>query len=123
MTRELSAIANDGEAVRWAVGCVLASHLSGLRTQLKRPSALAPLTLSVAALLLVLGHAALFGILPEADEGTPAHIFQLLMVTQLPIIGFFAMRWLPEHPRAALEVLVLQGAAAVAAITSVVLLT
>lgn len=123
MTRELSAIASDGEAVRWAFGCVLSSHVSVLRTQLKRPSAFAPLTLSVAALLLVLGHAAMFGIQPTADEGTPAHIFQLLMFTQLPIIGFFALRWLPESPRAALEVLVLQGAAAVAAIASVLLFT
>lgn len=123
MSRELSVIDDDGEAVRWAVGCVLAIELSAVRQELARPTAFVPLVLSVAALLLVVGHAAFFGIQPAADEGTPAHIFQLLMAAQLPLVAFFAMRWLPEHPRAALEVLVLQGAAACAAITSVLFLT
>ena len=90
---------------------------------MKRPSALVPLGMSLAALSLVLGHAALYGIVPEADEGTPAHVFQLLMVAQLPFIGYFAVTWLPRARGEALRVLVLQAVAAGAAITSVFFFT
>ena len=44
---------------------------------MKQPSAIAPLVMSFAALALVLGHAAMFGVVHEADEGTATHIFQL----------------------------------------------
>ena len=90
---------------------------------MKQPSALVPLVMSFAALALVLGHFALFGIVHEADEGTAAHIFQLLMVGQVPIVAFFAARWLPRAPRQTLRVLALQAGAGLAAIVSVVLLT
>ena len=46
---------------------------------LKQPSAFLPLLLSGAALALVLGHAAIYGVVHAADEGTPAHLFQLLV--------------------------------------------
>ena len=82
---------------------------------LKRPSALIPLAMSLAALALVLGHTALFGVTREADEGTAAHVWQLLMAGQLPVIAFFAIRWLPRTPRPALLVLVFQGVAGLAA--------
>ena len=39
---------------------------------MKRPSALVPLGMSLAALALVLGHAALYGIVPEADDAARA---------------------------------------------------
>ena len=90
---------------------------------LKRPSALIPLAMSLAALGLVLGHVALFGVAREADEGTAAHLWQLLMAGQIPIIALFALRWLPRTPRQALFVLVLQlvaGLAASSSTTSVV---
>ena len=41
---------------------------------------------------------ALYGAVREADEGTRAPIFQLLMATQMPIIAFFAIKWLPRAP-------------------------
>jgi hypothetical protein len=78
---------------------------------LKRPSALIPLAMSFAALSLVLGHMAFFGVAHEADEGTAAHLWQLLMAGQIPVIAFYAVRWLPRTPRQALLVLVLQGVA------------
>jgi hypothetical protein len=71
----------------------------------------------------VLGHAVIFGIVHEADEGTAAHIFQLLMVVQLPIIAYFALKWLPRAPRQALQILALQAGAALAAIAAVGFLT
>lgn len=45
---------------------------------LKRPSAWLPLALSCAALALVLGHAAIYGVVHEADEGSATHLFQFL---------------------------------------------
>ena len=85
------------------------------RTMLGRPSAFIPLTMSLAALAIVLGSIALFGIEPQADEGTAAHLWQLLMAGQLPLVAYFACRWLPIEPRQALPVLALQVGAALAA--------
>jgi len=89
---------------------------------LKRPSALIPLAMSLAALSLVLGHTAFFGAAHEADEGTAAHVWQLLMTGQLPFVAFFAVRWLPRTPRQALLVLAFQAIAALAAAAPVFLL-
>ncbi len=91
-------------------------------TTLKRPSALIPLAMSVAALGVVLGHIAIFGVTHETDEGTAAHLWQLLMAGQIPVIAFFALRWLPRSPREALLVLLLQAVAGLAAAAPVFLL-
>ncbi len=91
-------------------------------TLVKRPSALLPIAMSLAALLLVLGRIALFGTAPDPDEGTAAHLFQLLMVAQLPLMAIFAARWLPKAPAAALQALALQLLAALVALAPVFLL-
>jgi hypothetical protein len=82
---------------------------------LKRPSALLPLIMSAAALAIVIAYATMFGTARQADEGTAAHLWQLLMAGQLPIIAFFALRWLPAEPKRALVVLALQFVAGCAA--------
>ena len=82
---------------------------------LKQPSALIPVAMSAAALSLVLGHIAIYGIARQADEGTAAHLWQLLMAGQLPVIAYFAIQWLPRAPWAAARVLALQFIAGVAA--------
>jgi uncharacterized membrane protein HdeD (DUF308 family) len=74
---------------------------------IKKPLALLPIAMSLAALTLVLGHAAIFGIVHEADEGAAAHIWQILMAAQLPIVAYFALKWLPRRPRESLQVLTL----------------
>jgi hypothetical protein len=71
--------------------------------------------MSLAALALVLGYAAMFGTARQTDEGTAAHLWQLLMAGQVPVIAFFALRWLPAEPRKALPVVALQVVAALAA--------
>jgi len=91
-------------------------------TMMKRASAFLPVAMSLAALTTVLGHVALFGAAREADEGTAAHFFQLLMIAQVPIIAFFAIKWLPRAPRQALQILALQAGAALAALAPVFLL-
>ncbi len=90
---------------------------------IKRPSALIPPTMSLIALAIVLGHAAIFGVAHEADEGTAAHLFQLLMAGQLPVVAFFAIKWLPRAPRQALQVLALQGGTTLLAMAAVFFLT
>ena len=82
---------------------------------LKRPSALVPIAMSVTALCIVLGSAAIFGVARQADEGTAAHIWQLLMAGQVPVVVFFAIKWLPVQPRQALLVFAVQVRAALAA--------
>ena len=89
---------------------------------LEKPSAWIPLAMSFAALALVLGHVALFGAVREADEGTAAHLWQILMAGQVPIVAFFAIKWLPQIPRPALVILALQALAALAALAPVFLL-
>lgn len=96
------------------------SHVSF--STLKRPSALIPLAMSFAALSLVLGHTAFFGVTHEADEGAAAHIWQLLMAGQIPVIAFFAVRWLPRTPWQALLILGLQAVAGLAAAAPVFIL-
>jgi hypothetical protein len=108
------------------IGSVAETHFGGFEmsvTTLKQPSAFVPLAMSFAALAMVVGHAALYGVVREADEGIPAHIFQLLMAAQVPVVAVFAVKWLPRAPRQALHVLALQASAALAAIAAVFLLT
>jgi hypothetical protein len=82
---------------------------------MKQASGLLPIAMSIAALALVLGHVAVFGVVHEADEGTAAHIWQLLMAGQTPVVVYFALRWLPQAPGKALRVLALQVVAGLAA--------
>ena len=79
-------------------------------------SALVPVAMSLAALATVVTHIALFGAARQPDEGTAAHIWQLLMAGQAPVIAWFAIKWLPSAPREALPVLGIQAAAALAAL-------
>jgi hypothetical protein len=89
---------------------------------LRRPSALIPLAMSAAALMLVLGHLAIYGPARQADEGAAAHLWQLLMAGQIPIIAFFAIKWLPRTPGQALVILILQAVAGLAAAAPVFVL-
>ena len=93
-----------------------------MNTTLKQPDAWLPLLMSLAALGLVVGHVALFGITRGGDESATARIFQLLIIGQLPIIAFFALRRLTIKPREALWVLAGQVGAAAAAVALVVIL-
>lgn len=91
-------------------------------TILKHPSAFLPVAMSAGALACVLIFLALHGPAPQVDEGTAAHIFQLLMVAQLPVVLFFAVKWIPQSPWQAATVLVLQLVAAAAALAPIFLL-
>lgn len=89
---------------------------------LKHPSAFLPLAMSLGALATVLVFLSLHGPAPQADEGAAAHIWQLLMAGQVPIVFFFAIKWVPQSPRDAVPVLALQVGAALAAMAPVFVL-
>jgi len=91
-------------------------------TMMKQPSAYLPVAMSLVALATVLGTVAIIGVVRDSDEGTAAHIFQLLLVAQVPIVAYFAIKWVPRAPRQALMVLALQCAAGIAALTPVFVL-
>ncbi|HMF63671.1 MAG TPA: hypothetical protein VK608_06235 [Edaphobacter sp.] len=94
-------------------------HSNSFGAILRQPSAFLPLAMSLIALTLVLGNVAMFGVVHEADEGTAAHLWQLLMAGQMPVLAFFAIKWLPRAPRQTLYVLALQGGAALASMAPV----
>ena len=75
--------------------------------------------MSLAALSVVFIHIALHGTARQADEGAAAHLWQLLMVAQVPSIAFFAIRWLPQSPKHALAIVALQVLVALAALAPV----
>ena len=86
------------------------------RAMMRLPSAYLPVTMSLAALVIVLGavavdHAHGGAIAHDPDEGAIAHLFQLLMTVQWPITLFFVVKWVRRAPRPMLGVLGLQAAA------------
>jgi len=85
----------------------------------KRPSAFFPIAMSLVAFMVVALHVAMFGAVKERDEGAAAHIWQLLMVGQIPVIIFFASKWLRRAPREARVILAMQLAAAAVAVAPV----
>ena len=89
---------------------------------LKHPSAFLPVAMSVGALAIVLIFIALHGTAPQADEGAAAHLWQVLMAAQAPLVLFFAIKWVPQAPRLALPILAIQVGAALAAMAPIFLL-
>jgi hypothetical protein len=86
----------------------------------KQPSAWIPLAMSLVALAMILGYVAVFGIVQNEDEGAPARIFQLIMLAQVPIAGYFAVKWLPKRPMQTLMVLALQAIAWIIPIVTII---
>ena len=97
---------------------------SGPRSPFRAPSAWVPVALAGAAIALLAGalltgpHAPDIVVengIPREDEGAVAHLWQLLMLLQVPCVLFFAAWWLPKDPKRALAMLAIQGFAFVAA--------
>lgn len=61
---------------------------------MKRAIKFAPMVMSLLALALVMEGVIEFGHNPPKDEGWQAHLYQILMVVQVPIILMFIVtRW------------------------------
>ena len=89
----------------------------------KHATAFLPVAMSLIALTLVLSDVAIYGVgTPvgtRSDEGAVAHLWQLLMAGQMPIVAFFAIKWLPRAPRQSLGVLAMQAGAGLASLAPV----
>ena len=90
---------------------------------LKYPSAWLPLLMTFIPLAVGLLEGFMTGFVHQTDEGTAAHLWQILMVLQIPIIIFFALTWLPRAPEPALRILVLQISAYLTSFAAVYFLT
>ena len=77
---------------------------------LKLPSAWVPIVLSITMLLIMVIIFSMSPIPPvrQADEGVGAHLFQIWLVLEIILIPFFALSWLPQKPKDALVILVIQ---------------
>ena len=75
--------------------------------------------MSLFALVLVGVDISSHGMRPERDEGALAHLYQMLVVGQVPIISFFVFRWLRRAPLQGLRVVVAQAFALAAALVPV----
>lgn len=81
------------------------------------------MAMSLSALALVLGHALVYRVLHEADEGAAAHIWQILMIGQLPFVAFFSLKWLPRQFKESLLLLAILAATWLANFAAVYWLT
>jgi hypothetical protein len=82
-----------------------------VRALMRQPTGYLPMVMSVLALAMVVWFVAVYGVVHQPDEGAQAHLWQLLVAGQVPVIAYFAFRWLPRAKRPALVVLALQVAA------------
>ncbi len=85
----------------------------------RKASAWVPVVMSMCALLmsLVVIELDFFtdGVPPGLGAGAMAHLWQLLMWAQIPVIAMFAFRWFRSAPWQAVTVLVVQAVAAASA--------
>lgn len=78
-----------------------------------------PIGMSAGALAVVLSHIAIYGVARQADEGTAAHLWQLLIAGQLPVIALYAATSMGRDPKRTLLMLALQVGAILAAMAPV----
>lgn len=86
---------------------------------IKKPSAWIPIAIPLIFFAYLVIYITIFGIIREEDEGTSAHLFQLWLVSEPFMLGFFAFRWLPRAQKQALQILALQIIAALLLISVV----
>ena len=79
---------------------------------IKKPSAWIPIAIPLVFFAYLVIFITSYGIVREEDEGVGAHLFQLWLVLEPLMVGFFAVKWLPAAPKQALLVLALQIVAA-----------
>jgi hypothetical protein len=107
------------ERMALAKGEIMEMQTGSFGVLVRKPEALLPLAMSLAATAMVLGAVAMNGVPHETDEGTIAHLWQLLMAGQVLMLAIFAVRWLPKSPKAALGVLAVLIAGVLAAMAPV----
>jgi len=82
-----------------------------VRALMRQPTGYLPVAMSLGALAMIVWFVAVHGVFHQPDEGAQAHLWQLLVAAQIPLMAYCAFRWLPRAGRPALIVLALQAAA------------
>ncbi len=82
-------------------------------TLMRQPTGYLPVAMSTGALGMIVWFVAVHGVVHQPDEGAQAHLWQLLVAGQLPLMAYFAVSWLPIARRPALVALALQVAAVI----------
>ena len=84
------------------------AYVSNVISLAGKPSGFIPLLCSFAALTTVVVALASGAGARQPDEGAAAHIFQVLIVAQAPMLAFFGLRWARKTTWAALTILIAQ---------------
>jgi len=82
-----------------------------VRALMRQPTGYLPVAMSLGALAMIVWFVAVHGVFHQPDEGAQAHLWQLLVAAQIPLMAYCAFRWFPRAGRPALIVLALQAAA------------
>jgi hypothetical protein len=90
---------------------VMAGYPASVLDLARRPSGFIPIAMSLGALAVVVLAILTGQARRQADEGAAAHIWQLLIAGQAPILLFFLVRGFQKDARATLTVLALQAVA------------
>lgn len=90
-----------------------------MNSLIRKPSAWIPIVIPLLFFVYIVIAITNFGVVHEEDEGIGAHLFQLWLVIEPFIIGFFAVKWWSQNPRQTLLILALQVIAALLPISVV----
>ena len=83
-----------------------------MKTLIKKPSAWVPIVLPFIFFAYLVIYISIFGIVRQEDEGTGAHLFQLWLVLEPFMLGFFALKWFKSARKETLIILAIQIIAA-----------
>ena len=83
-----------------------------MKSIIKKPSAWVPIVLPFIFFAYLVIYISIFGIVRQEDEGTGAHLFQLWLVLEPFMLGFFALKWFKSARKETLIILAIQIIAA-----------
>ena len=83
-----------------------------MKSLLKKPSAWVPMVLPLIFFVYLVIYISIFGIVRQEDEGTGAHLFQLWLLLEPFMLGFFAFKWFKSARKDTLMILAVQIIAA-----------
>ena len=86
---------------------------------LKKPSAWIPIAIPLLFIAYIVSIISFFGVVREKDEGVGAPLFQLWLILEPFMLGYFALTYAPREPKNALIILALQAVAALLPISAV----
>jgi hypothetical protein len=102
---------------------IIRENIGGIMMQniIRKPSAWLPIAISLVVFTSILCYVAvaIFGVAPEEGSRIFSIYFQWLTLIQVPIIVFFAIKWLPRQPKQAALILALQIIAAMISIAPI----